>query len=458
MAGRSTEPSVSRAWLGATLAMGGLFVVVLFFPMERVSWDVWAAVFVGPAVFFASRPAFARQARREGRPRIVTFLTLALGAKMLFSFFRWYHAFYVVQKADARAYDHVGGEMALRFLRGDFTTGLEGSFDTNFIRVLTGGLYTIIRPSSLAGFLIYAWLGFWGTYFFYRAFVLAVPDGDRRSYARWLFFMPSILFWPSSIGKESWLMFGLGIAAFGAAKVLTGRFAPGIVISVVGLSLAALVRAPIAVVFGVGLIIAAVIRRPHRGVRRMGPFAKVASIVVLGALGLALFVVMRRYLLRSGYAGLEDAIDQSADQTSTGGSEFSPVPINTPAGMATAALTVLFRPFFFEARTLEALLTSMEASLLLFLSIVRFGSFVTAVRNVRRIPYVLLAMVYVAGSIVALSPVANFGIIARQRVLIYPMFLVLICLRPRRKAEREPVRRGSSEAARPVAGLVGAER
>lgn len=430
MRGRMRQPSADGAAIGVAIALIAMAVIVLFFPMDRPAWNMWAAVFVLPAIVFASLPAFVRQARREAQPRLYTFLIVALGVKMLFAFLRWYHAFYVVQKADARAYDQVGSEMALRFLHGDFTTGLGNLYDTNFIRLFTGGLYTAIRPSSLAGFFIYAWLGFWGTYFFYRAFVTAIPQGNRTSYARWLFFMPSILFWPSSIGKESWLMFGLGIAAFGAAKALSGRFVPGVVISGLGLGLTALVRAPIAAVFGVSLVIAWILRKPDRSVRRMTPLARVGSLAVFAVLGIGLYLVLQRYLVRSGFAGIEDAASEAARVTQTGGSEFTPAPINSPTGLAMVSATVLFRPFFFEAASVEALLTSVEATVLLLFSVARFGSLMTALRNMRRLPYVLLAMVYVAGSIIALSPVANFGIIARQRVLLYPMYLVLLCLNP----------------------------
>ena len=34
-----------------------------------------------------------------------------------------------------------------------------------------------------------------------------LPTGDHRRYALLVFFMPSLLFWPSSIGKESWMLF-----------------------------------------------------------------------------------------------------------------------------------------------------------------------------------------------------------------------------------------------------------
>ena len=436
MATRAREPSARGAAAIAVIFAFALLVVVSFLGTERESWNTRAAVFVLPVVFFGSLPAFARQARREGQPRLFTFLILALSVKLLFSFFRWYHAFYVVNGADAVGYDREGWEIASRFLRGDFTMGLEGIYDTNFIRLLTGSIYTVIHPTSLGGFLIYAWLAFWGTYLFYRAFVIAVPQGNRRSYARWLFFMPSILFWPSSIGKESWLIFGLGIAAFGAARLLTGRFVPGLVITGIGLALTSMVRAPIAVVFGVALIVAGIVRRQRREGQRMPFLARLATIAVFALAGLVLYTVMQGFLVRSGFAstGVEGAVVQAGRVTDTGGSEFDPVAVTSPVGLAVASVTVLFRPFPFEANNAEALVTSIEAVVLMLLSIVRYRSILAALRAFRRVPYTLVAFLYVGGSILALAPVANFGIIARQRVLIFPMWLVLVCFLAREPA------------------------
>jgi hypothetical protein len=103
-----------------------------------------------------------------------------------------------------------------------------------------------------------------------------------------------------------------------------------------------------------------------------------------------------------------------------------------------AAVTVLFRPFPFEANTAEALVTSFESLALLGLFVVRYRSVFAALRSVRRVPYVAVALVYVAGSIFGLSAVANFGIIARQRTLIYPMLLILACFLARRPGASEP--------------------
>jgi hypothetical protein len=448
--------SPNALFVGVGLAFVAAYLVLLFHLMDTSTYDSWGAMFIGPVLFVLTLPALARQARREGDPRLFWFLVAALALKMCFSLFRWYHAFNVVEKADARAYDAVGTQIAERFLDGNFDPGLESLMDTNFIRLLTGIIYTVIRPSVVAGFLIYAWLAYWGTFFFYRAFVLAVPNGYHRSYARWLFFMPSILFWPSSIGKESWLMFGLGLAAFGAAKLLTERVIPGLVIAGIGVGLAALVRAPIAVVLGAGIVVGGVLRRPSHRLRELGPIAKIATVAVFAGLAMVLAITMQDYLGRSGFEdpSFGALVEESERLTGTGGSEFSPTALTNPAGAPLAIVTVLFRPFLYEANTAEAVGTSIEASLLLLFCVLRFRSFFAAFRSIRRVPYVAVAVVYIGGSIVALSAVANFGIIARQRVLIYPMFLVLMCFEARRRRSRS--RADGHEAAKARPELVGA--
>jgi hypothetical protein len=117
-------------------------------------------------------------------------------------------------------------------------------------------------------------------------------------------------------------------------------------------------------------------------------------------------------------------------------------------GLILASITVLFRPFLFEAHTLEAVVTSIEGSALLLFSAVRIRSFLSAARRFRETPYVVVAMVYVVGSIFALATIANFGILARQRTLLYPMFLVLMCFLPARDARRQVRGSNTPEPAR----------
>jgi hypothetical protein len=432
----------SRSPNGLFVGVGLLFVAgylsLLFYLMDRSTYDSWGAMFVGPLLFVATLPALARQARREGDPRVFWILVGALTAKMLFSLFRWYHAYNFAAGADARSYDIFGTRIAEGFLDGNFDTGLGTLLDTNFVRLFTGVVYTVIRPSVISGFLIYAWLAFWGVFFFYRAFVLALPDANRRSYARWLFFTPSILFWPSSIGKESWLIFGLGIGAFGIAKMLKDGVVPGVLVAGIGLGLAALVRAPIAVVMGLGLVVAGVLRRPSRHHGELTPIARVLSIALLAGVAAVLAVTMQGYLGRSGYgSSIDTALTEASRVTSQGGSEFTPASVTSPIGAVNVVITVLFRPFLFEANNATAAVVALEGAVLLAVCVVRWRSFAAAIRSVRRTPYVAAALVYVVGSIYGLSAVANFGIIARQRTLLYPMLFVLLCFRPKRRSDED---------------------
>lgn len=439
----ATRRPISGALLAGGFLFIGAYVLILLAAMERGTWDQWGGLVLLPVLFVVTLPMFARQARREGDPRIFWFLLVVFALKMLASSFRYFHVFHISDSgSDARQFDGQATAIALRFLDGDFTTGLSNLTESNWMRFFTAVIYTIVRPSVLAGFYVYAWMAFLGTYFFYRAFVLGVPDGDRRGYARWLFLMPSIMFWPSSIGKEAWLMFGLGIAAFGAAKVLRERLIPGLLVFGLGLGLAALVRVPFAVAMGVGLVVAGILRS-HRAGLRLGPrtpFARVASLGVFAVLSLVLISTMGSYLSRSGLEGLsvDEIIVESESATAQGGSEFDATPITSPVTAVIGTITVLFRPFLNEAHTPEAAGTALEAMVLMFAVLLRIRSFPSAIRNLRMVPYAAFALLFTVGSIFMLSAVANFGILVRARTLLFPTFLVLMCFLPTRRHRREP--------------------
>ena len=55
----------------------------------------------------------------------------------------------------------------------------------------------------------------------------AVPTLNRKWYSAFMFFAPSLAFWPSSVGKEAIMLLALGLAALGTAKVLNGRMLQG---------------------------------------------------------------------------------------------------------------------------------------------------------------------------------------------------------------------------------------
>ena len=86
--------------------------------------------------------------------------------------------------------------------------------------MVTGIIYALIGPTVAGGYLVYSWLAFWGIYFCYVAFRTALPAADHRRYAVLVFFLPSILFWPSAISKETPMILCTGLTLLGATRLL----------------------------------------------------------------------------------------------------------------------------------------------------------------------------------------------------------------------------------------------
>jgi vacuolar-type H+-ATPase subunit H len=82
--------------------------------------------------------------------------------------------------------------------------------------------------------------------------------------------------------------------------------------------------------------------------------------------------------------------------------------------------------------------TALEGTFLLLFSIVRIRWLVAAVKSSRRQPYVAFALLYTLLFVVGFSTVANFGLLARERVQLLPMYLVLFTIpRPDTRSREE---------------------
>ena len=176
----------------------------------------------------AAVPLLYRQAIREGDLGLFALLVWALVLRLAASMVGYYIAFGVYGGvADAHRYLDDGAAVADNFRHLIFSPGVGRWTDTSLPTLLVGTVQTLIGPTSLGTYLVFSWIGFWGLFLLYRAFTIGVPEGSRRSYARLVFFLPSLLFWPSVVGKEAWMVFGLGLAAFGGARLLVTRVQRG---------------------------------------------------------------------------------------------------------------------------------------------------------------------------------------------------------------------------------------
>jgi hypothetical protein len=417
--------------------------------LARTSYDLLIAALVAPVLVAISLPALFKQAARENDPLFALMLIGALLAKLAGGFLRYYVAFGIYGgRSDAAAYWTDGLTLGPNLRHGIFPgVHLFGLSGTNFIRFISGVTVAGIGPSLLGGYLVFAWLGFWGLFLFYRAFTIAVPEGSRRWYAALVFFLPSLIFWPSGVGKEAWMLLGLGLTAFGAARMLSGRSWNGLIYAALGFATCAFVRPQIAALVAIALVMALLLRPSNPALGTLGPIAKAAALLPI--LVVAGFLVVRAdaFLKASGIntsKGVGTVLTQTTSRTQQGGSRFTPSVLNSPGRAPGAVVTVLFRPLLFEAHDTQSAFAALEGTLLIALCIFHYRWIAQAFRMLRRRAYLMLALVYTALFVAAYSSIANFGILVRERVQVLPFLLVLLCVPPlKRRADAAPRHRRS---------------
>ena len=343
-------------------------------------------------------------------------------------------------RGDFNRYFTTGRQIAAQIRSGSLPEQARDT-GTPFMDFVAGVVFTVVPNRLWVGFLVFALLSFVGALLFLQAFRLAIPNGNHRLYAALVFFTPTMVFWPSSIGKEAWLVFGLGVAAYGAARVLRrGRF--GFLIAALGGSAVFLVRPHMGALFGLAFAGAFALRFRDTTVRRSAAAWAIGFVIVGIGAGYAAANFGEELPTGRGVeeATLDAVAEETQRRTTTGGSEFDSRPVRNPADFVHAAITVPFRPFPMEGHNVQAQLAGLEGILLLLLILVSLPRLTALPRALLRQPYLALAGAYSVGFIIAFSNVGNFGILTRQRAQLLPFLFVLLAFRWKRaREERGPV-------------------
>ena len=428
------------------LVMAGLAVLSVLM-LAAQQGTTYLGSFLVPLVGFAFAGAAAARASRRhpDEPWIGRWLVAAVAAKLLASYLRYLTMVVGYDSGgDAPRYHEYGVELARAWMGdGPAAEPLSDLRQTNFVKWFTGVVHYTTGFDFLAGFFTFGLLALIGSYLWYRATVDAVPMIDKRLYFAFVMFAPSIAFWPSSIGKESLMQLGIGALSFGLARLFLRKLASGLVIGVAGGWLVWVVRphllAIVAVAGGLAYL-------GGRVVKNEGGFGSFMSRPV----GMLAVIVLVGFAVSQGanYLGLEDfsltsieqELNEQTERTSQGGSEFesggnSLSPINLPG----RAVTVLMRPFPWEVETGFQLLASLESALLVALAVVRFKSLRAALRHSRTTPFLLYCWVLTFTYCAAYAAFSNFGLLVRQRSLVFPAVLVLLAVDPllARRAQRD---------------------
>lgn len=305
-----------------------------------------------------------------------------------------------------------------------------GSLGTKVTALGTGLVYTPFEPSILGGFFLFGTLAFAGQVLIVLAVRARHPDATFRA-ALLVLFWPTLVYWPSSVGKDALILLGLGIFAYGAARLVEGYLTRWAVVAGLGLLLMGLIRPHVAGLSIAAFAVASLLARAPAG----GP-ARLRRVVLLGlSVVVAGFMLVRlgdqlgfdlEASLETGT--LDPVVAEVERRTETGGSAVDAEAVEGVADIPGAVIRVLFRPFPQEADNAQMLATSAEGMLLIALLLWRSPRWVPALRTLRRQPFVLFCLAYVLGFGVAWSAILNYGILARQRSAMVPFLLAFVAI------------------------------
>ncbi len=390
------------------------------------------------ALFLAASLGRILLRRHPDEPWLGRFLIAGTAFKLLVSYLRYLTVVIGYGGGgDSEIYDKFGRRFAL-FWQGDGPNpALIDLRKTNFVRWFTGVTYYVFGANQLAGFFVFGLFALVGSYFWYRATVEAVPFIDRRLYLAFVFFAPSIAFWPSSIGKESLMQLGIGTMALGTAHMLNRRLISGLGLVLASGWLLWVVRPHLVALVAMAGGAAYFVGR----VRRKDPSTGGAFSLFSRPLGMIIVAILLVFTVNQGakFLGLQDLslssiqgeLDATTLSTGQGGSSFdnggnSLNPIYLPNG----AVTVLLRPFPWETDNPFQLLASLESVALMAVMVTRRRSIALSFTRARTSPFLLYCWLLTILYAATFSSFANFGLLVRQRSLVLPALFVLLSTSP----------------------------
>lgn len=327
--------------------------------------------------------------------------------------------------ADAHVYFQWGVRYAEFFSRLDLQPLVDSAlwrgatwYGTNFVAYPAGFLVALVGPNWHATFIGFTLIAFGGIAAFALAYRRAFPREPYTRYWAWLLLFPSLWFWPSSIGKEAIMMFGLGLATLGFA----GRNRrPNIPLMALGLFFVFAIRPQVVAVFLLAVLLAYSLNFRNWTIARS---LRTGGILAVG-LGAIWFMMVHSEIGSVEVGEVVEYVDENASRNQYGGSSIQGVGAS-PTDVPLAVKNVLFRPFIWEAHNATALLAALELLVMWGLIFSGRHRLLMLARSWRQDRMLRFAVVFALVYIVALGMnLSNMGLLARQRVLVFP-FLFLI--------------------------------
>ncbi len=341
--------------------------------------------------------------------------------------------------ADYNRYDSQGAILARGFRHFDFSLApahLQGIVSNGAVSIVAGVVFTIVGINQLAAFLVFSWLAFIGVVFFYRAFTLTFGGAGRRRYAILVFFLPTLVFWTSDVSKEAIMTFLLGVAAYGSARILRYRRG-GYPLVIVSSAAGMFIRPNEVLLLLGGFTLAMLVRPAPANSRFEGPRRTIALIALGSMVAAAVFVTLHFLPGTNGSLSLTKISTNNSVGSGSGfGSStvgYSPSILAYPKDV----YTVLFDPLPFNAHGRSQWIPALEDLVLLVMLLYSLRQLLYVPRVALARPYVAMSVFFTGAFLYAFASLSNLGLISRERTVMMPFFLVLLCI-PRGPAHKPP--------------------
>jgi hypothetical protein len=292
--------------------------------------------------------------------------------------------------------------------------------------ITSGDVYTLCIAVAVLAYL--------GKVAMLEAFFASVPREQRPVAIAAVLWMPSVVFWSSGLVKEGVAMAGFGVLFRGVQWLLARRWTGGALSVMVGGGLVALVKPYILFAFAPAAVAWVLWDWSLRSGRGGPRPVVIGGTMLLGFLAIVgLGYVFPQFSL--DHVAEEAAYLQEAGQVARGASTYAigsgdARTLGAQLGFAPLALvSSLFRPFLFEAGSLQILVNALETTFLLALAIGAFTrrGALGVVKFTLRSPLLVACVVFTLlfGVAVGLGT-TNLGALSRYRMPLVPSFAFLL--------------------------------
>ena len=297
---------------------------------------------------------------------------------------------------------------------------------TVFIGHVTQVIKRSIGATYLDCFMVFQAFGVWGLVVVMRTFheIYDKVQTKETNLPNVLLFVPSVHFWTSAVGKDAPVFFAVALSTWSVMSLRT-RIVP----FCIAIGLMVLIRAHIALAVAIAISLAALRHKDFTSGRK----ALLLSVALVGT-GV-LFAAVRSTF----DVDLTNPASLAQFMEARGAAEASDLSSSSLGSSSFwfRLISLLFRPFFFDARNFFGLVASIENVGAVFL----FGYLLFHFRDVRTLMRHVLFMrfsIYLSMILICILAVLNYnvGLGLRERVMVYPpLFCLLVATSAYRKAK-----------------------